>query len=351
MVRPRKGESKEEIVKILEDHYDEIVIGSKIIGPANGIWEEIKSKHNVRLTSKAIYTEALKWLSSREEEKETESDGSAEEGESIKVNMSQVQVIKFSVRINVRVWNQIKPIQKQYNRKGGKKRTYSVLPPGLWTYKIQQAISANHSEIPCSWKFKNGKVSSSGTVYLSISGKCHTCNAKLIGELEEKPSDESNDVKINFKAISVDLAKHALDDSPVMAVRSTDVSEMCKVKKPAVVIRRRMMRATASMFKKPKTPVVSTNAIRCRKYRARKQKKLHENPITATEMLKLTSEYGNTIQRIGSNPFFVIYCSPNQQLLYDTYRKKNGSSKVLYDATGSVVKNIGILEKMFNFNF
>lgn len=49
----------------------------------------------------------------------------------------------------------------------------------------------------------------------------------------------------------------------------------------------------------------------------------------------------NCIQRIGLDPFYVLYCTPEQQKLFHAYHKKNKLFKVSCDATGGLVHKIG----------
>lgn len=121
--------------------------------------------------------------------------------------------------------------------------------------------------------------------------------------------------------------------------------EICQTRiygcKPAIVLRRKMMAKSASIFTKPKGRVINANAIRCSRYRRRLKEKLSPCTYTSLSYLKWSSKYMNSIKMIGMDPFTVSYVTPDQLKLYSAYKKKNVYTKMSGDTTGNVIHKLG----------
>lgn len=94
------------------------------------------------------------------------------------------------------------------------------------------------------------------------------------------------------------------------------------------------------MFEPDKGRVISQNAIRAGQSRKRQMNKLSSNPVHSLELLKRSHAFGPMIHWLGVDPFYVMYGSPNQFLLYDAYKKFNAYTKITCDATGSIVHKL-----------
>lgn len=111
-------------------------------------------------------------------------------------------------------------------------------------------------------------------------------------------------------------------------------------KKAAVLKRQIVSESSQNMFEPPKGRDISGNAIRSGQCRQRQTKKMSYSPLQALEYLKVSNLYRSTIHMTGINPFFVIYGSPNQFLLFNAYKKHNAYTKMSCDATGELVHKL-----------
>lgn len=189
--------------------------------------------------------------------------------------------------------------------------------------------------------------------FITISAKCSTCNATLIGYVENIPK-ESENVKFCFKTFNFDEKKHA-EGRRNVRIGGARAKELFSSNKSASVLRaEEMNKSSAQMFEEPAGRDVSRNAIACGQYRNRQSKKLSIEPMQALEYLKESNAYFAIIHMISLSPVSVIYGSPNQFKLYDAYRKHNKYGKVCCDGTGGLVHKLGILEfynKILQFQY
>lgn len=111
--------------------------------------------------------------------------------------------------------------------------------------------------------------------------------------------------------------------------------------KTGTTIRRNMLKQSSKMFLAPTSRIMTVNAVRCGQYRQRQKEKLSDCPITSLTYMKSSNLFTNCIHRIGNDPFFVFYCTPEQTKLFSEFKKKNKIFKVSCDATGGVVHPIG----------
>lgn len=264
------------------------------------------------------------------------------------------KTIKFTIKLSYDVWETIQPVSKPSS---SKERVYSQLEPGLWTSVLVEHIANNRIKNPCTWAFKRSKVFIDGKAYAKMYANCKTCGAHLVGEIPKVPK-KGDAVVFLFQVVNFCEDKHTnVNDRQNVRIGGAMAKEMFSSKKPASVIKRDMIREKGvQMFEQESGRTISENAIRAGKSRAKKQNKMSSSPLQAIGYLKVSNIYGPMIHMFGDNPFFVIYGSPNQFLLFKTYKKKCGYTKISGDSTGGVVHKLGkILSysevKLFKLNF
>lgn len=134
--------------------------------------------------------------------------------------------------------------------------------------------------------------------------------------------------------------KH-LDNRKNVRVGGSKAVELFTSQKKASVLKREMVKESGQeMFQEDKGRVVSENAIRAGQCRNRQLNKLSLNPVQSVQFLKASNAYSSIIHSVGLDPFFVIYGSPNQYILYNAYKKWNKYTKITADATGSIVHKL-----------
>lgn len=264
--------------------------------------------------------------------------------------------ITFQVSFSITTWNRNKPTQQIYHRLLDNEhrkldRTYNVLPRGVWTYVVSQAIARQRKDIPCRWIFKRGKVYASGNKYITLAGTCTTCKAELNGYLRAKPESPIKNIRFIFEVNNMNISIH--DQNKIqknVKIGGEQIQALCEKQKPATAIRRDLLCESVELFEEPTERIMSANAIRCSKYRSRKNDRLDECPLKSLEVLKL-SFYDKWIRSIGLDPFYVIYANTDQEILFKVYKKKNKTISVSCDATGGVVRKIGKWLMIFLLEF
>lgn len=218
----------------------------------------------------------------------------------------------FRIQISAKVWRTIAPVNvdNKRNHEGSHKtgvRKYLTLQPGLWTNVFSNEI-AKHKDIPCSWVFKRNKCYLSGEKFLLFEAKCKTCSATLVGLMKDKP-DENQSAIIDIKISCINEALHT-KESKKIKMTSKVIRKFSAQNKTATTISRNLLKESSNMFAAPTSRTVTANAIRWAQYCQRMENKLAQCPITALSYLKASNLYMNCIQRIGLDPFFVIYNTP-----------------------------------------
>lgn len=105
-------------------------------------------------------------------------------------------------------------------------------------------------------------------------------------------------------------------------VSSATANKLFTSEKKASVLKRDLIKESqAEMFEPDKGRVISESAIRSGQSRNRQMNKLSTDPLKSLEFLSDSHSYGSMIHSIGNKPFFVIYASANQYLLYNAYKK------------------------------
>lgn len=360
-----KSESTFVLEKNFEIYQDKLLYSDgKLFPPKNGIWTKFRSEYNVQKTEKVIYTAAAKWLKDKkklivreesetndisveatsESEKSASDDDCSEDDWTDDDRSGKTCVKNITINISSKIWEKIIPKEIECNRKieGSHKsgiRTYITLEPGLWTTVFASEIS-KHDGIPCIWSFKRNKCYKSGEKYLEFMAKCNTCRALLVGVVKKKPDVEDESVKINIQIFDIKLERHNKEAKKVK-LTSRVAKQLYTQNKNASTIRRSLLKDSTKMFTEPTSRTMTANAVRCIKYRERKKEKFSECPITSLLYLKSSHLFMNCIQRIGMDPFYVFYCTPEQAKLFHEFKKRNEPLKVSCDATGGIVHKIG----------
>lgn len=253
---------------------------------------------------------------------------------------------KFYINISAMNWQRITPVEKVYHRVADNEhrkldRSYNILPPGVWTYVLSRAIARERKDVPCRWTFKRGKVYDDGVKYIIVAAKCGTCNAILNGYLKNKPESPNKIIRFEFEALQIDYLLHEQNKHQKnLRIGGEASRSLCAEQGPATRVRRNLLTAT-EMFEPPIERVPSANAIRCSRYRLRKQEELDDCPMKALQMLK-QSFFSKWIRAIGLDPFFCTYSNTDQVILYKVYKRKNKLTTLSCDATGNVVRKIGM---------
>lgn len=372
MAGRKRAVPKEIVHQIFEENVSSFVKENKVVAEKEGIeiWKQIQSDERINngMTTKAIYTEALKWFKSKKRDassskvediadKFKEISFEASESSEFSDGCSDDEFFKkrsneivFTVNLSYEVWETIKPVPKDCTRNDKSHKTHSrkyyVLQPGVWTNVLIERISKHPKKIICTWSFKRSKVHMNSDKFITISGKCSTCAATLIGYVEKKPK-ESENVQFCFKMFGFDEKKHA-ESRRNVRIGGSKAKELFTSSKIASVLRgKSISKSGAQMFEQPIGRDVSANAIRCGQYRERQSNKLSNEPMQALEYLKESNAYSAMIHMISLSPVSVIYGSPNQFKLYDAYRKHSSYRKVCCDGTGGIVHKLGKF-KLYN---
>lgn len=366
---PKRKFPLEVLENLFEQHEKDIVIDDKVLRPADKFWIEFKKKFNISSTEKFIYTDAIKWLQKRKcEEKESDEvvhgkirdfDDILEEEISVSPDISDAYEpessdqsidcaktdIQFSIKLTNKLWKLIEPVSSLYHRRTDEThksgvREYLVLKPGFWSNVFVDKIAEHPKNIICDWSFKRAKVSSDGKYYVLINANCINCQAKLFAVLKTKPI-ENEDVTFTCIIKGFNEVRHKEGNKKVK-VSGSQAQSLATSSKSAIVLHRQMSVKSGKMFELPKGRVPSSNAIRNLQSRNRAKEKLSPDMFKSLLYLQASKKYCQTIHMIGLLPFYVIFGSNNQFRLYNMYEKRNPLTKISCDATGSVVRKIGM---------
>jgi len=86
-------------------------------------------------------------------------------------------------------WKTIEPVKTIYHRHN-QTRKYLTLPKKDCSHIIAEHLW-EHTHLQCSLIFRRAKVYEVGQNYVSIVGRCKTCNSHFKGVIEHKPSPNS----------------------------------------------------------------------------------------------------------------------------------------------------------------
>lgn len=364
MVGRKRNVDLDIVKQIFEDNINEVVVNKKVVAPGNSIWKQIWEKLERKTSQKAIYNDALRWFEGKTQAKgnrqddpndeidesdisiEQSSDASGSDGNysSSENEEARNKDITFSISLSREVWQTIEPAPTEQKRSDSsyktKTRVVYELKKGLWTNVLIDRISQHRIRNPCTWSFESGKVYPNGQVYIKIKAKCTTCCAHLIGEVLQVPKPDDENVKFKFCIRDFSEETHSKKRVNVR-IGGLRANELFSSDIKASVLKRDIIKKSAAkMFEPDKGRVISQNAIRAGQSRKRQMNKLSSNPVHSLELLKRSHAFGPMIHWLGVDPFYVMYGSPNQFLLYDAYKKFNAYTKITCDATGSIVHKL-----------
>lgn len=354
--RPRVFD-RDNLRNIFETHSHQIIVHetNKVRVPSDKIYAKIKADYDVPMTPKAIYTEAQRWYAEKlnTEQKECESfNESLETHQSESLLSEDGGSINFCITLSVDEWSEIEPDEVTYNRNDithdTTKRDYLVLKADVWTEMLINKIADHPQNIICDIAFKRSKVTPDGENYAYVFGYCKTCEATLHGYIEEYPEPE-NSVDFKFNLVSYNENRHRESRNNVK-VTGSQAKKLALSKTPAVVLHRELASKSGEMFVQPKGRNPSANAIRNLQSRNRQKNRLSNDVFTSLQLMRYSVRYQNEIHQISMQPFGLIYGSPNQFLLYNMHKKQNPVVKVYCDATGGLVRKIGMLRVINNMN-
>lgn len=100
---------------------------------------------------------------------------------------------KFVFTISPTEWEQIVPQERIYklndkNRPYLHSRSYYVLPKSTWTPLLAE-LFWDHTQLPCCISFRRVKVYPNGIHYITVVGRCTSCESIFKGTVADKPSE------------------------------------------------------------------------------------------------------------------------------------------------------------------
>lgn len=362
----------EAITELFEANLDAIIKDGKVIAPSDPIWKKMGGKLKYKKTPKSLYNDALSWWVTKKLENSGKSDSKASVSEaseseandfdaSIEAGATsnsdsdasylsqdaapQADDIIFTISLSKEAWKIIEPHDTEHKRhdKSHKTntRTYPELKHGVWTDVLVDKIAAHRIKNPCTWSFKRAKVTPNGKKYIDIFATCTTCDSNLFGEVSEEPKKDCDEVKFKFIVRGFNKETHDTTARKSVRVGGLKAKEIFSSKQPASRIKRDLIKSSgAEMFEPEKGRTINENAIRAGQTRMRQKDKLSQDPIRSLQFLKASHTFGAMIHGIGLDPFYIMYGSPNQFMLFDAYVKNNTYTEMAGDASGQFVHKL-----------
>lgn len=277
---PKTIDSLSDLHKIFESRINEIVLDNeKIQKPTNQIWLTLKRQHEISKSARALYNDCWRWnknrpkdaINDQSENFDTELNSSLNElslsDSDYEYNgqTSDAPQIAFSVTLSAEVWKTIEPVPTKYSRAADRmhnkgQREFLVLRPGTWTSLLAEKIVEHSKKIICDWAFKRAKVTVNGTHYITTLAKCITCDATLIGFVQNKPK-ENESVCFKFVIRGFDGTKHT-DAAKSVKVTGSQAKSLATSAKPAVVLHRKLC-AKCAMKKHGTRKIKQSRANTC----------------------------------------------------------------------------------------
>lgn len=154
---------------------------------------------------------------------------------------------------------------------------------------------------------------------------------------------EKEDIKLLCSVNAINPTKHAEQTKPkTVRITHQRASELYSQNVPASKIHRELVSTNVKMFQFPTDRTPNLHAFHAGKHRSKVAEQLDDDPFVSLRILQNSNKYGTTIRSTGMKPFFTIYGSQDQILLFKEYAKRAKYSKVSCDATGSVIKSFGM---------
>lgn len=254
-------------------------------------------------------------------------------------NTSTSETIKhFQLIISEEKWVQIKPTRQTY---GPDKRKYMSFKPGKWTHIFADKIW-QQTKLACAFTFKRAKVfvNSDAKCFAKFRGTCNECGAQLVGILYNKPPKKSDVVfDCTLSGFSTEII-HKKKRQLKGALHEKIASELLDGNKTANTWRNK--EANKLMAFGDNVPPILYNATVLRKAKQTeldKRLQLSNNdPIKNIQIAKYT-QFHRTIHNIGLDPYYCMYWTQEQLLMYKKAHKQDNSFLAI-DATGSLAKKL-----------
>jgi hypothetical protein len=241
---------------------------------------------------------------------------------------------EVNIVVSAEKWQTIKPIKKVYN-----KRVYWVMQPG-WTDVIAEKLWQQH-KLDCAFKIKkqNVHLKNEARYYIFFQGNCVECAATIECKLLKIPS-ENTDVIFKCVAKNISSTRHTKKRQLKgnRRARATDI--MIKQRKEAIVYRREEAKRIKDFGDKSPPILPSCAVLR----KAKEERLLSQHglifsiPILNLLNIAKYGKYTGSIINIGLLPFYCMYWTPEQQLLYVARCKNDPEAFLTIDATGGVIK-------------
>lgn len=243
---------------------------------------------------------------------------------------------EFNIVISAEKWQSMKPVKKIYNN-----RVYWVLQSG-WTDVVAEKLW-QQQKLDCIFSFKkhNVHVSNEARCYVYFRGNCVECAAIIECILLKIPADDT-DVIFKCKIKNICFAKHTnIKKRHLKGKRRVMVANvMIKQHKDAITFRREEAKRLKD-FGDKNPPILPSSAV-LRKAKEEILLKQHglifSNPILNLLNNAKYGKYAGSIISISLLPFYCIYWTPEQQLMYATRCKNDSEAFLTIDATGSLIK-------------
>lgn len=352
MVGRKGATSREDLHSIFSSFEDDIIENGRVVVPASEIWIKInKSLSNTN--PKAIYSAALRWYRNENEKHAVSEvihdeidDITMEESEDASTSLNttdspKCERINFNIYLSAEVWKRISPVPVRYDRcvernRKNRNRIHMGLKKGVWTNIILDKIAKHRKNVICNWSFKRASVFVNGNFYVTITAKCINCLADLQGYIKRKPENDNEMVKMCFTVKNFNEKLHDDENTKTVKNQGDKVKTIQDSVKSSLALQQELAEEY-SMFQKPKGRPLTSNAIRCAKYRDRNKNKLSDDPFKSLMYLQEMKAYANTIHINASKPLILLYISPGQIRLFKAYKRHNRYIRMSCDATGCLV--------------
>lgn len=253
---------------------------------------------------------------------------------------TSVSLQKFNIIISEEKWAQIKPTRQTYGRSNNRK--YKSLQRGKWTHIFAEKIW-HQTKLPCAFSFKRAKVylNSDAKCYTRFKGTCNECGAQLIGLLYNKPIKGSDAVfECSLAGFSTEVVRKKKRQLKGF-LREKIANTLIEGHKSASVWRNE--EATRLMAFDDNIPPILFDATVLRKAKQEESDKRQQlsstDPLQNLHIAKCT-RFLRTIHNIGLNPFYCMYWSLEQQIMYKKAHKQDDNCFLTIDATGSIGKKL-----------
>jgi len=238
----------------------------------------------------------------------------------------------FNLIVSADKWLIMKPIKKIYIN-----RVYWVLQPG-WTDIIAEKIW-QQQKLDCVFKFKKHRVHlrSEARCYVFFRGNCVKCGAIIECMLLKMPT-ENMDVIFTCKVKDICYGKHNINKKRhLKGIRRTAIADkMIRERSDAITFRREEAKRLKVFVCGDKDPPILPSSTVLRKAKEEGLLKQHglifSNPVLNLLNSAKCSNHTGSIINIGLLPFYYMYWTPEQKILYTTRCKRDTDAFLTIDA-------------------